>query len=166
MVFGIQARDADKQKGHRLYSTPGHLREFMSLSNVKLGSARGLAIKAIAMMLFAVAMLETGGVVVFRSLLDQPLAKTAMVSIICAVLVEVMEATCLRCGYIWALGLAGLIVACVGAFLGYLPAVIVASRPAYAHVVPMELCLVLAGAASGLACWRSVPNFMRKILHN
>jgi hypothetical protein len=131
----------------------------MTISKVRFAAPRSQTLRAIAVVLFAMVVLETVRVVLFRTiLLDQPVGKVATIALMCAALVKVVRLTCLRWGCIRAVRIAGFIFACAGAFVGYLPAVMISGRPAYAHITPMELVFAVAGALAGGVCFLTISS--------
>jgi dolichyl-phosphate-mannose--protein O-mannosyl transferase len=137
----------------------GHLGEVMSISKLRLTAPRAATLKAIALVLLAMAILETVRIVLFRTiLLDQPVARTATVASMCAVLVKLIQQVMRYSEQIRVLRIAGIVFAGAGSFVGYLPAVMVFGRPAFAHIAATEFVAVIVGASAGLVCFVTISS--------
>jgi dolichyl-phosphate-mannose--protein O-mannosyl transferase len=129
----------------------------MMISKIRVAAPSSQTLIAIAVVLFAMLVLETIRMVLFQTvLLDQPVAKAGTVAVMCAALVKVIQWTCLRWGHNRALRIAGFVFACAGATTGYLPTLMITGRPVYAHVTPLEVAFACMGAAAGLVCFLTI----------
>jgi dolichyl-phosphate-mannose--protein O-mannosyl transferase len=131
----------------------------MTISKIRLVAPSSQTLIAVAVVLFAMLVLEMVRVALFRTiLLDQPVAKTGTVAVMCAALVKVVQWTCLRWGRIRALRIAGFVFACAGATTGYMPTLMITGRPMYAHVAALEVVFAFIGAAAGLVCFLTIVS--------
>ena len=131
----------------------------MTITKLTDAFPRAESIKAVVAVALAIGGLELVRVVVFRTLLlDQPVAKVAAVAMCCALLVKFIQRVHQHYVPVGLLKAVGLVNAFAGAFIGYLPLVMVAGRPAFASTSAIEVVSIAIGALAGFVCFVSLSR--------